>query len=727
VDSHKICSWLHGLVRTESQTSRDVFQKQLCQLQQGSSGPRSPHGLNDGVAAMSDTGLATALQQQQYASERGTFEIDMIEVTGLAGEGRGPSEHIVSNVQDQPAVLTISPFNGSASAMVGSVTDDDNIRGLFGSSSAGSFMSLVRRAVDSQFGPSQSRTEASKTLLAETPNHEHYENNQAKVNDPAFLLPPRRKADALVEIYWRTVFPLYPLVDPYDFKKRYDTLWTGTLPEHDESEFLCLVNTVFALSTQTDESVRPQDRSQVSKTYLKRVQALLNIWRPGTLQTVQIFLILAHYLQTTNEPHQCWMSVGNAVRIAQSLGLHLDRTTNRISLSSERELSRRVWYGCVLMDRFLAMTYGRPPSISRNVARGPLKPSPVAISIPLSGIQPDIANGNILEFFIYSIDLFEILNDILQSLYGPRSPPSTPAKDEPRDSLGSGSTALDVGPVLEIDQKLTKWKEMLPKHLQYNSKSPEVPKPQWSSGQRIHFRQSVVLRQRFLHVKLLCLRPILAQFITTGLDDSEWLSSTCSLVPRLTFQCALVCVQVAQEAIEVVHRNCSLSRDVRGATATWWYNVFYVYSAATILIAARLRTSIMLQISSEAISRSWRLAIGILEKYSCLSESISKLIATLHVLSNEVPFRYNNYSQHADKASFEHGSILQFSDEARLHRLDSLQPTPQAELDSSSMQTNFVQMDLVESALRDMLDGSSDTLSDPGDLSWLSAVPFEFD
>jgi hypothetical protein len=728
-------------MRKEGQTTRDLFQKHIYQLQQGSSGPQSSYGLNDGVAAVSNSEHATALQpQQQHASERGAFEIDLTEVIDLAGEGRGPDEHIVSNVQHQPAVLTMSPFTGSASAMVGSVTDDDNVRGLFGSSSAGSFMSLVRRAVDSQFGSLRPRAEASETLLAETPNHEHYENNQAKVNDPAFLLPPRRKADALMEYYWRTVFPLYPLVDPNDFQTRYDNLWKGTLPEHDESEFLCLVNTVFALSTQIDESVRPQDRSRVSKTYLKRAQALLNIWRPGSLQTVQIFLILAHYLQTTNELHQCWMSIGNAVRTAQSLGLHLDRTPNRILSSSERELRRRVWYGCVLMDRFLAMTYGRPPSISHNVARGPLRPSPISISLPILGIQPAISNGNILDFFIYSIDLFEILNDILQSLYGPRSRPQTPAKGEPRESLGRDSTALDVGPVLNIDQKLTKWEEMLPKHLQYNSKLPEVPKPEWSLGQRIHFRQSVILRQRFLHVKLLCLRPILAQFVLIELDDSEWLSSTCSLAPRLTFQCALVCVQVAQEAIAVVHRNCSLSQEVTGATATWWYNVFYIYSAATILIAARLRTSIMLQISPKSISSSWRLAIEILEKYSCFSESIPKLIATLHVLSNEVPFRYNNYSQHAsqhasrrasqhaDKVSFEHGSILQFSDEARLVRLASLQPAPQAVLDSPSMQTGFAQVDLLESTLRDMLYGSSDAVDfDPSDLSWLNTVPFEFE
>jgi hypothetical protein len=229
-------------MRMDAQASCDLFQAQLYEPQQGSSGPRSFHGLNDGVAAVPDTGLATTPQQEQeYASERGTLENDITEVTGLAGEGRGPAEQAVSNVQDRPAVLTISPFTGSASAMVGSVTDDDDVRGLFGSSSAGSFISVVRRAVDSQFGRSQSRTEASETLLAETPNHQHYENDQAKVNDPAFLLPPRRKADALMEYYWRTVFPLYPLVDPNDFQTRYDSLWKGTLPEHDESEFLCLV------------------------------------------------------------------------------------------------------------------------------------------------------------------------------------------------------------------------------------------------------------------------------------------------------------------------------------------------------------------------------------------------------------------------------------------------------------------------------------------------------
>lgn len=43
--------------------------------------------------------------------------------------------------------------------------------------------------------------------------------------------------------------------------------------------------------------------------------------------------------------------MGAAVRTAQSLGLHLPETSAEVEDERERELWRRVWYGCVLMDR----------------------------------------------------------------------------------------------------------------------------------------------------------------------------------------------------------------------------------------------------------------------------------------------------------------------------------------------------------------------------------------
>jgi hypothetical protein len=54
------------------------------------------------------------------------------------------------------------------------------------------------------------------------------------------------------------------------------------------------------------------------------------------------------FLQSTNRPNRCWNVVGMAIRIAQGLGLHVESTGGDLV---ERETRRRIWWGCVLMDR----------------------------------------------------------------------------------------------------------------------------------------------------------------------------------------------------------------------------------------------------------------------------------------------------------------------------------------------------------------------------------------
>jgi hypothetical protein len=53
---------------------------------------------------------------------------------------------------------------------------------------------------------------------------------------------------------------------------------------------------------------------------------------------------------------------GLAVRAAFQLGLH-SRILGRLFSPLEQEIRKRSWYGCVINEALLSMTYGRPPSI----------------------------------------------------------------------------------------------------------------------------------------------------------------------------------------------------------------------------------------------------------------------------------------------------------------------------------------------------------------------------
>lgn len=172
------------------------------------------------------------------------------------------------------------------------------------------------------------------------------------------VLPPQEEADTLINIYWGHIQPLEPFVDKRSLSPSYQSLFAGN-SGHDLSSatgrvLLSTLNAIFALATQLQDSLAPEIREETSKTYFHRAWALLRpetiIWEPASVETVQCMLLLSRYLQCTNHSHQTWMSVGIAVRAAQSLGLDVPQPAagHGDVASAQRH---RLWQCCVFMDR----------------------------------------------------------------------------------------------------------------------------------------------------------------------------------------------------------------------------------------------------------------------------------------------------------------------------------------------------------------------------------------
>lgn len=223
---------------------------------------------------------------------------------------------------------------------------------FFGSSSASVFMEQVRAAINARVAGCAAIPSSASARVVSTPGANRG-TSQRTCEYLNYDLPSRRYADSLVTRYWEVIHPLYPFLHRRKFDKSYNHVWTGAPVEGDERAYLCLLNSIFALSSSITDSIHITERISTSKVYFQRARDLLglSLWEPGSIETVQCLLIMAQYLQSTNNAHQCWMAVGQAVRIAQELGLHLAGPSWPDINQQERELSRRIWHGCILMDR----------------------------------------------------------------------------------------------------------------------------------------------------------------------------------------------------------------------------------------------------------------------------------------------------------------------------------------------------------------------------------------
>ncbi|KAL4933264.1 transcription factor domain-containing protein [Aspergillus undulatus] len=520
-----------------------------------------------------------------------------------------------SNAQDTDGV----------SAMMGAMEEDRSSQEFFGSSSAASFMRQIKTAVDRRVSSPNQSTPDSASLGPERssfmPNEKE---RQSAIHD--YVLPPRRISDSLMGVYWDYVFPLYPFVDSIRLREEYARIWMGDSIQSDESMLMCTFNVIFALSCQLADFIVPEERENAASAFFSRAKELLhfNLWDSGSATLIQCLLLMAQYLQSTNSAHQCWIITGFAVRNAQSMGLHLPQTSACLQSPQEQQLARKIWHGCVLMDRIISMTFGRPAMISKaSYASVPL-PATIDEEYIASASGTEVAQPggqpSIMAFYTKSLELYEIMNDVLLSLYTPVPEESF---DDAYNFYFNGKATGGELTIFELDRALTRWCRSLPSHLRGEIASV--------SGSAVFYRQSVVLRARFLHVRMLLFRPILSRYCTVRDTAPDSILLSDSFPQRVALQCSVICVNVAREIIALIHGNAPVD-GTAGPLPAWWYNILYVYTAATVIIASRLCPAIMEEVTEFAVTHSWNCALEILRKYQSYSTSARRCVAALEIL-----------------------------------------------------------------------------------------------
>ncbi|KFG79883.1 putative C6 transcription factor [Metarhizium anisopliae] len=536
--------------------------------------------------------------------------------------------------------LTSAPTSGlkNADAMTGLVGDHTANVEYFGSSSAISFMRQINTAIDTLLGRPQVAAHSGSGVAQFSQTSIEAVPIDGGVVDPmTCTLPSRAFADGLMQDYYRLVWVILPIHDWLVFEKGYRAIWLGEPLPLPEKELYYMFNLAFALGSQFSDKVSPGKRNELGQTFWKRAQALYDprLQPTATLGGVQCLLMMGLFLQGTSESHQCWMAIGSAVRMAQSLGLHMASTVSNESFR-ELEISRRVWHGCVSMDRILSMTFGRPSMIANWMS--------VAVPLPRmidddyldtqttsSSTRPD-GEATKVSFFIESTTLYEIVNDSLLEIY--MNPENKSTEDD-----------VKLLTVVHHDSRLSKWLSSIPENLLYSVSS--------SAEDFILQRQRIVLRARYLHARILLLRPIVAEYHLKqpkpsraqllGFEDR-------ALSQGIVDECLTLCFGAAHETIDMIYTH--LDREtVTGPTPAWWFSVLFVYQAATVLLAQRFGPSEPRAFVSSLgdPGATWDKAMQLLKAYSQVGESARRCIAALEILSAK--FQHHTSQNPAQYAS----------------------------------------------------------------------------
>ncbi|OJJ42652.1 hypothetical protein ASPZODRAFT_76256 [Penicilliopsis zonata CBS 506.65] len=415
-------------------------------------------------------------------------------------------------------------------------------------------------------------------------------------------LPCRTHADHLVDVYWQYIDPAEPILDRQQFAQYYTASFASPSVSHVQ---LGILNLVFALAVQRQESTPLEQRNEEGNTYFHRAWALLPaeaiLWEPASLERVQCLMLMNRYLHCTKNQQKTWMTAGLAMRIAQTMCCHTLGTPSTEDVSEDARIKRKVWASCVALDRCISWSLGKRSALA-------------LISSPTNSSRQE---GQRTEHSRWESELQEIGNQI--QLAQIQTGSTLAARSVTRlDQQEEYHTA-----VVRMDACLDKWEASLPSHFQL---------------QNLRFLQDTtsqmeryLLHLRLLHSRIYLYRPLLARFYSMK-SDPESKSITCaSLSERLLRECARMCVTAAQGVTSLVVETLEDPGQGIGILP-WWTRIYYLHISGVVFLAAMVGSDLF----TDSVSQSWQYVLMALRAHVHLSTYVQQCVWTFEALAAKI-------------------------------------------------------------------------------------------
>ncbi|KAJ0298699.1 hypothetical protein COL516b_009784 [Colletotrichum fioriniae] len=418
-------------------------------------------------------------------------------------------------------------------------------------------------------------------------------------------LPGPEKERKFTDVYFATIHLAYPFIPQSTFSKLCDRI--GGAPNGGdrlggtESALYYVICAIGSYYTSFLE--KNSDTRHFHGVYFQRALALAASTASSDRSINQVSLLLTQcfYYLAVSRTDSCWMTLGQAVRIAQGIGLHVEKDKNNSRHTVETETRRRVWYSIYVLDRLLSLQLGRPAAVHEDDFNVPL-PSRRAdseIEWEATHMEPPVEETSGGDYFLAVIGFSQILGRALREVFGPRHSQLT--------SAGALRTR-------ELDRQLVDWKSKLPRRLRFDLGH--------AFDQNFAFkRQRNILAVKFHHLRALLHRPYLCYPLLRGLDDT---SSTLSEVDwHLVSISEKTCVAEARETARLLH-GVSSEKDLVH-DFPWWQMISCLLCASSILLISSTFTQPMAEdeavFDTEGLSDDAETCLKMFEALSCNSSS----------------------------------------------------------------------------------------------------------
>lgn len=196
------------------------------------------------------------------------------------------------------------------------------------------------------------------------------------------------------------------------------------------------------------------------------LQFLPDIHEEGSVLFVGVLALVGYFMQNLNRRDAAFLYVGNALRMAISLALHQEVSTQGLD-ESMKEYRRRTWWSVYSLDRILCVKLGNPVTIQDE---------DIGVALPSRlPYEPQYCAAVVLRHYT---ELSRILGQIMKSIY--------------RKTPKSGSTLMVA--VQDIMSALLHWRTTVPSELYFDPAKLAISRESVSTF--LHYYQCINMTAR---------------------------------------------------------------------------------------------------------------------------------------------------------------------------------------------------------------------------------------
>ncbi|KAF5646996.1 uncharacterized protein FTJAE_1827 [Fusarium tjaetaba] len=324
--------------------------------------------------------------------------------------------------------------------------------------------------------------------------------------------PSQDLLSACAACFFEQVHCLYWIYSAESFYTRLETTYSGDTGQLTAS-WLCSLHGIVALCASCEPSPNGLVNGQRAHDSLEMAKSLVTrVCDEADLDSIRALIVLSLAFQSNGFTNSAYLHIGLAVRIAFSLGLHLDKYSTKSGVVSQAH-ARRLWWTLYLVDQDLSLALGKPSMNSppNETSWNPPLPSEFVVS-PGSHTP----NG----YLEQCIRLAQITQSIRQNLY---------------DGPLHGGQKLSRAHFNDSISALQDWLDHVSPHLHL---SPSVS---------LSYRRSIsLLHLRYWSTMMLVTKPFLLCNLLQGIEHVE------AVKQPMFATLAKTCVSAAESSFEIL-------------------------------------------------------------------------------------------------------------------------------------------------------------------------------